>query len=131
MGWKLFAGFNIFLGAIAFAYLVSGYEVITSWSVTSHAMSFLGTVLLVLYAFGGRAFSLQVRKTMTALFLVYAVAEASYLLWHVFQAHVFPTKTHTPLAALLTLILASSLSYFTLIAAWRYSQGHVIGTTKK
>jgi len=129
LGWKLFAGFNVLLGATAIALLAGGYEDITPWSVTSYAMSFLGTVLLVLYAFGGKVFSPELRKAMTVLFLIFALAEASYLLWDVYKAHTSSTETYTPLSAWVVLVFASSMSYFTLIAAWRYSQGHTISRT--
>jgi drug/metabolite transporter (DMT)-like permease len=129
LGWKLFAGFNVLLGAIGVVLLAGGYEDITPWSMTSYAMSFLGTIIVVLYAFGGKVFSPELRKALMSLFVIYAVAEASYLLWDVYQAHTQQTEANRPLGAWVVLVFASSLSYFTLIAAWRYSQGHTISRT--
>lgn len=126
MGWKLFAGFNVLLGAVAIASLVGGYGEITLWRLVSDAMSVLGTVILVLYAFGGTVFSPELRKAIAVVFLAYALAEAAYLLWDVYKAHTSPTEIYTPISAWVVLVFASAMSYFTLIAIWRYSQGHTL-----
>lgn len=126
VGWKLFAGLNVFFAIAATGQFALGYIEPSPWHIAGYLMSLVGTAAVCLYAFDGKVLSLTARKGIAISFSVFAVVETVQGLW----INYFDLADTALAARVVIFALPLFLSVFSVVAAWRYSQGRTLSRAR-